>query len=349
MPRLRLKDIAISRLPGVIGKCAGDSASIASFVNSAQRRLLMCKEAGEESWWGTWAEVQFSGISSRTPYITTPVEVARIEKLDICGLPTPVYNQFYEYLDFGNGRMPKMCNDSRWNWWSPEAYTRNNAITFAEPTVSQFYLAAYSTNSDDVASSRRILFQGLDANGMKIYSQDGSRGEYVTLASPFAQTNNLFTTITGIQKDVTVGEVQIFQVDSAGNQTQISVMQPSETVAGYRRYYLHSLPPNCCAIPGAPVNLTATAIVKLELIPAVLESDYLLIQNLEALIEECIAVRMSEMDSESSQKLAMIHHVNAVRLLNAEIGHYLGTQEPAVNFAPFGSARLERQSIGLLL
>jgi hypothetical protein len=127
-------------------------------------------------------------------------------------------------------------------------------------------------------------------------------------------------------------------------------MEPGETVAGYRRYYLHGLPDTCCTCTGTGTTgttLRVTAIVKLEPIPATTDTDYLVLQNKEALIEECQAVRFSEMDSQEAQQLAVIHHLNAVRYLNGELTHYFGNDKPAVMFAPFGTARLERLNIAM--
>ena len=99
MQRLRLIDCRLSRLPSVVGLCQADIPGIAQFVNSAQRRLLMCKEAGDEGWWGTFAEISFLA-NRHHPYITLPREIARIEAMSVCDRPVPVNNQFFEYLEF---------------------------------------------------------------------------------------------------------------------------------------------------------------------------------------------------------------------------------------------------------
>ena len=152
---------------------------------------------------------------------------------------------------------------------------------------------------------------------------------------------------------MTEGPVQIFQVDpTTGSMTLLLTMEPTETVAGYRRYYLHNLPRNCCQIPPntvPPLPVRVTAIAKLELLPVIADSDYLLIQNLEAMIEECQSMRMSNMDNVTAQQLATVHHINAIRLLGAELVHYMGKNNPAVSFSPFGSAKLERQKIGQMI
>lgn len=352
MPRLRFIDYRNSRAPKVLGFCNDDRRNLADYANSAQRRLIFAREAGDEGWWGTWAEIAFSNVSRTRPYITCPRSVARLEKLNVCTRPVPIQNQFYEYLDFGNGRLPKRCQrQAGWCSCNTQCLTRNNVISFADQTVSPCYIRAYTTNVSDTSGNYHVLIQGLDEGDNVVKSQVVEQivdGEYLTLASPFVQSTNKFNRLTGFQKDPTIGDIQFFQVDpDTGDETLLLIMEAGETVSGYRRYYINSLPANCCGTSGPVQDVTVTAIAKMELIPVSVDTDYLLIQNLEALIEESISLRMSEMDNANAQQLAAIHHVNAVRMLNSEITHYLGKQIPAVNFAPFGSARLECQKIGI--
>src|SRR3989442_316999 len=111
--RLRGYDFRLSRAPGLLGLCESDTVSVFAALNTAQRQLLLCKEAGDEGWFGTWAEMAFS-ISRTSPYLTTPREVARLELATVCNRPVPIQNQFYEYLDFGNGRLPKLRAKTCW-------------------------------------------------------------------------------------------------------------------------------------------------------------------------------------------------------------------------------------------
>lgn len=351
MQRLRLYDCRNSRLPSLIGSCTADTPGIANYVNAAQRRLLMCREAGDEGWWGTWAEVAFNAVARNQPYITLPREIARAEKIDVCQHPVPIQNQFYEYLDFGNGRMPKRHQD---NFGVKQSYTRNNVPTFIDLWPPPQILRIFATDPTDIGASRRVLLQGTDPTGNTIYSQDGLNqvtGIFVTVGSPFSDSPVQFSAITGIQKDVTSGPIQIFQVDPAtGAQVLLLTMEPSETTASYRRYYFDNLPCNCCHNPNIGVQpLQVTAIVKLDLIPVVTDTDYTLIQNLEAITEECSSIRYSEMDTETGKKMAADRHTQAVRMLQGELVHYLGKTNAAVNFSPFGTARLNRQRVGIMI
>lgn len=352
MPRLRLYDVRNSRAAQAVGLCQGNIADIAQQVNDAQQRLLFCREAGDEGWWGSWAEMAFL-VNSANPYITTPREVARIEMMTLCNRPIQIRNAFYEYLTFGNGKMPKTrpwcdCTDF------PQTYTRNNSVTFADLTSPPQMLAVELTDPAD--ADKRVLLQGWNNLDVPIHSQDVLQeveGVYVVLALSRTICTNpdgsvvLFNKITGIQKDLTNGQVKIWQVDpTTGAAALLLTMEPSETVAGYRRYFLNPVPKNCCDVTSTGTTLTVSALVKLELIPVMADPDYLLIGNLQAIIEEMQSLRYSTMDTASSKQMEQIKHHQAVSYLNGEIVHYQGRDKPSFTFRPYGSARLDRQRIG---
>jgi hypothetical protein len=280
--------------------------------------------------------------------------VARVEAFTVCDRPVSVQNQFYEYLQFGNGRLPRSWPSRLCGFGERSAYARNNVPTFTDLSNAPQIIRIFTTDPADVASRRRILLQGTDNNGVVITSLDGSvqvQGQWVQFESPFASAPMQFNTITGIQKDVTNGQIQVFQVDpTSGEQVLLLTMEPGETTASYRRYYLNALPPNCCRDGSGTSESFAniTALVKLELIPVVVDTDYCLIQNLEALIEECQAVRYSEMDSGTAAQMEAKCHARAIGHLNGELAHYLGVNQVATSFKPFGSASLERVRIGMI-
>ncbi len=329
----------------MLGLCADDIPRIAQAVNTAQRRLLFAKEAGDESWYGTWSEISFTA-SSTSPYVTLPRDVARLEHVAVCDCPAPVNNQFYEYLQFGNGRMPKSylsCGQML------QGYSRNNAVTFHDLASTPQYISVYPTAAED--AGKRVLLQGTDLNGNIVYSRDVLQkvtGVFVSLSYPFISTPFAFGSITGIQKDVTAGPVLFFQVDaSTGEQSLLHTMEPSETTANYRRYYFGPLPNSCCC--GVDGQVQIRAIAKMELIPVAVDTDYTLIQNVEAIIEEAASARYSTIDTLSAKQMAAERHKQAIDLLNGELTHYLGQESPAIVFAPFGSARLEHRMIGNLI
>jgi hypothetical protein len=357
--RLRLYDLRLSDLPTVSGLCQADVNGVASVVNSVQRRLIYGVQVSEEGWAGTFAEVAFN-VNPCSPYITTPRGISRLEAINVCRRPVALRNQFYEYLRFGNGRMPKLCcNPQLGNFRGGclEVYSRNNAVTFVDPPTTPFLLRIYPANPDDATANSRVLIQGVDLNGNTIYSQDGTNqitGEFVTLESPFVQFTSQLNQITGIQKDITVGNLQFKSVNpDTGEETLLLTMEPGEQTAWYRRYYLNRLPPSCCPEPITPTTtVQVTAIAKLELIPVVVDTDYTLITGqagIEAMIEEAQAMKYSRIDEASAKLMAREHHANAIKILNSQLTDLYGIENNAIEVAIFGSARLARQSIGTMI
>lgn len=330
-----------------MGLCQANIPEIADYANAIQETLLYDKAAGEESWNGTWAEVQFN-VSQSQPFFTAPRDIARIESAVVCNKPVPLNNQFFEYLQFGNGRLATDRCDK------PDLlqiYARNNAITFTDLTNTPQYVRAYMTDATDIA--KRVLVQGLDSNNNTIYSLDNTvmvSGVFLALEAPFITSTITFNRLTGIQKDVTSGRVEIYQVDpTTGDEVLLLTMEPSETTASYRRYYFSNLPCSCCAPPGATEGtVQVRAIAKMDLVPMSVDTDYCLLQSKEAFIEEARALTLSESDSASAQAQAAVHHLRAIRLLIGENGHFQGVHEPALGFNPFGSAHLDRVNIGMI-
>lgn len=370
MRRLTLGQFRLSRGPQSLGIAPEDVNGCAQILNAAQERLLYAKEQGDEGWNGCWAEMVFA-VDSQKPYLTLPRGVARLESIDVCGRPTPLYNQFYEYLEFGNGRMPKQ---DRWRSLTARGflsagYARNNAVLMNDLMDSPQQIMVKACNVSDYQPTntglpKRVLVQGLDEKSMPVWTQDGPNtveGEFVTLAAG-ATTTHEFSFISGIQKDVTSGPVQIFQSDPYwGSLELLSHMEPTETTASYRRYYLNGLPCGCCRfdrlwVPsqktGCPCKprqfVLITALAKLDLIPVIGDTDYTVIQNLEALIAECQSVRYSEMDSAVAMQKSAERHLAAVRLLIGELSHYQGKNTPSIDFRPFGSASLNRVNINMM-
>lgn len=358
--RLRLWDLLNkTRFPQALGFCESDVTRVADGANSCQERLLTCVEAGDTGWWGGYAEIAIN-VSQSDPRIVLPRGVARLIKLDACDKPIRIQNQFYEYLNFGSGHWPKLsCNNTAnvCHMRPFEAFRRNMAATFVDIGRTGKGLQINSDSSDD---GKRVLVGCHDANGQIITTTNGRdnlNGILVTLQAPFvvmtlpAGTVPIeISSIDGLQKDITNSPVTFYEIDLTTSITKlISRMEPGEQVAAYSVYFLHALPKNCCNPPqGQPDLVQVLAMAKLDLIPCRAPTDYLLIQHTEALICEAQSMRLGDMDSASGKQQANERHKQAVRYLQGQLVHYEGKEQPAINFAPFGSARLTRQKIGQL-
>lgn len=330
MNRTTFSQFRQSRIPHALGVNPGDWPQLASYANEAIQRLII--EGGDEGFWGTWAKMAFN-VTRLIPYITTPRAVARLINADVNRCPVQIHNEFFEFLDFTTGlRDTSVVNCNL------EIYERGWVPTFADLVPGNKRLRVYATDARDY--NLRVLVQGQDDNAETIRSTDRSvdlEGIYLTLASPFVDLPFNISSITGLQKDVTVGDVKIFELDTVtGNQRLLVIMEPSEETAMYRRYYVAGL-------PQTPPISQVVAMAKLDHLPVRVDTDYLLIGNLPALKEECLALRMREMDHPNAIQMANEHHINALRLLRHELDHHLGIQRPSISRKIFGSDRLRPQ------
>ncbi len=330
----------MSRGPTCVGICQSDSAGCAAVVNSALQRLTFAKESGDTGWWTNWAEMVFNVQSDG--YLTTPREVARLERMTVCNREVPIQNQFYVYLQFGIGKQPqRFCNFL-------QTYERGIVPTFSD-FVAGNKLRVYLTDATD--AGKRVLIQGTDANDAVIYSLDSLTqvtGEFLVLEAPFVEAPMILNSLTGIEKDITNGPVKFYETNpTTGDIRLILTMEPGEKVAAYRRYFINGLPTRCCNPCDSPLRVTAIA--KLDYVPVQVDTDYLVpVQNLEAITEEAQSIRYSTMDTPAAAGLADKHHRDAIRILNGELIHFQGKDKPAIEFKPFGSASLRRAQVGIL-
>lgn len=336
-----------SGLPEAIQLCAADRMRVAAAVNEAQERLISDPLAPDEGWYGGWATMLFNvNVVNHSATIVTPREVARLIVMDICKRPRFIRNGFYEYLMFGTGAQPRGCNSLCCQ--TQQAFDRPNVVTLAPfPTSAPQFITLYPSDVADVG--KRMIIQGLDQNGKQVLGTDpvtglATIGEAISLALPFSTTVNQYQQVQGFIKDQTKGPVTIFAVDpSTHSQTQISAMEVNETTASYREYFLNGLPDHCCNGPNGIVQVQAQA--RLDFIPVVNDTDYLLIQSLPALIEEVQSNRYSRMDAASAPSLEAKHHSRAIALLNGQLDLYQGKERTAISVPIFGSNKLRPQPV----
>lgn len=347
MLRPTFSQLINSDFPEVLGLKANNRPAIASAANTVQQRLIMDPLQPDEGWFGTWVTMLFNltPLGNKTALIRTPGDIARLIVLDICNRPRFIRNAFYEYLQFGTGHRPKGCSSFQCD--TTQVYDRPNVPTLVPfPSAAPTRIRIYPTDPADVG--KRVVFQGPDQNGIPVLGTDlqtaaSDVGEKIILQQPFSTSLNSFQDCTGIIKDVTKGRVTFYTVDSTGAQTLLSSMEPNETTASYRQYLFAGLPNNCCNIPGGPLQVFAQA--KLDFVPVVADTDYLIIPNIPALIEEGQAYRYSKMDTQAAAGLQAKHHRDAIALLVGQIDHIEGKVRTSVGVPLFGSQPLRRQPV----
>jgi hypothetical protein len=348
--RRRLLDFRKSATPALLGSCGADGPRLCEMLNTSTERLIYA--GGETGWLGGWYKTAFS-VTRANPYVTTGREIARIVNFDVCSYPVKTQNEFYEFLEAGVGLQPQTACDTPCQT-TITAYERGFYPSMVDiPTSSTFRLRVYAKDTQDYG--KRVLCSGTDTNDVIIRNTDTTahsttqvQGEFLTLGTPFTDSIAVFKTLTGVQKDITFRDVDLYAVDTAtGAETKLSTYAANETVPSYRRYFFNNLPLNCCCSNTG--TITVTAMAKLEFIPVTTDTDFLLIGNLPALEEECLSTHYGRMDNPTSLQMAALKHKNAITLLNKELDHYFGRMRPAINQPLWGTARLSYKNIGSMV
>lgn len=341
--RTTFSDFRQSRIPQSILLCAADIPRLLSYCNEATERLL--RAGGDTGWWGGWYRTAFTVADDGT--ITLPREVARVANVSVCDTPIRIQNEWYEFLEAGVGPQQDLtgCTDQ---CGLLQMFDRGTTATQVDIASSNKKVRVFVTDARDIG--KRILVKGLDNNQRTIRSSSGSidsDGEYITFASPFADSISVFTSIVGVTKDYTYGDVLLYEVDiDTGAQVLLAIYGPTEINPSYRRYYINNLPTTCCS---GSENVIVVGMAKIEFVPVTQDTDFLPIGNIPALKQECMAIWNEEKDSLKARELALVQHSAAIRLLQQELVHYLGRQRPAVNLPIFGTAKLENHGIGTLV
>lgn len=340
--RITYNTVRTSRIPAALGLCATDEPRIMSYINEAQQRLI--NAGGETGWYGGWYRTQFA--VSDDYEISLDRYIARVINVAVCESPVAIENAFYEFVEAGVGPQSDSLCCGDFSCATLQLLDRGSHPTQVPISGANKRLRVYASDARDYG--KRVLFSGKDDNGRIIRTLDFGNdynGAFVTLATPFVDTVPVFSEVTGIQKDLTVGDVLVYEFDIiTGDENLIALLDARDQVPSFRRYFVNNLSGNCCT-----TTPTVEGIAKLEYVPVERVTDYLVIGNIPALKEECESIRYSEMDNPASLQMAEVKHRRAIRLLQDELTHYMGKTKPAVNLNFFGTARLENQSIGVLI
>lgn len=312
--RRTLADLRASRIPNRLGVCATDPR-VLQWANSAMERLITLGH-----WWGTCQRML---ICATDGCITMPREVATLEAVAICNRPVPIHDFWFEFLENGGGiRTTNSC-------WR-EANYRGRFPTFNSIIGLNKKLNFVCDVPDDIG--KQVLALGYDQNLNWIRTQQNgvwSDGELIAYAQG-AGTNsvNLFSSVTDLQIPATMaGQSWLYEYDTTAlTQRLIGHYQAGETRPAYGRYFFPSI--NSSVAAQSPCGtIPIEAMAKLEFIPLVNDTDYLIIGNLPALEEMMVALMRAEdqTDSVSANTILATATTTARGILDAELDHYLGS------------------------
>lgn len=318
-------DVKNSRIPAHLGLCPTDTR-LAQYVNEAQQRILP-----EGKWWGTTPRFN---ICATNGCITLPPQIATIERVNICGMPVPIRDFWWEFLDNGPGSASGSCTTGNTTpsqfCGMADAIMRGTYPSFQDITGTGKKLKFVCDLLSDVGKTVRAL--GYDTNGNWIRTlQSGvyADGEIIAFAqSAGTVSTNTFSIVTDLQfVEDRDGQVWMYDYEPVGDtQVLIGKYEYFEKRPAYARYYFPQILARLDSTTGACTSTKVEIVGKLEFIPVKNDEDYLIIANIPALKEMCKAIVDGENEPDSLKRVAILATglAAAKAILDAELSHYYG-------------------------
>lgn len=262
---------------------------------------------------GLWAKSEFvAEISAPNGYITLPRRAAALLGLRVSNQsPRRIFALAHEFNEVGPGAQEF-------------DRTMNSVVEMSEVCVhtdltepATVYLAVAA---NDVGIGGQAVLRGYDADGKRLYSEDGSEGVRVTLASG----NNNFPGTISVIESLTLPLMSKPCTLRSGS-TELGYYEPGETDPSYRRYKVGAIPANC----------TIHALCSRRHVDLVNEDDLVFPNNVGALKHGLIALRLEDASDLDS---SIAHFDQAYALLNAELRRLRGKARviPSFNYGSPG-------------
>lgn len=316
---------------GPVGRSCGIATTSPNFVNIVNDAVRQLMERG--NWYGS---LQPMGLNVTTvnnvPTVICPREVQSIMAIRPSNCPywTPIrnVNLWYEYLPWNDG-MYDWLNSCRGRGYE-RAVESIGYVTVQNQFASPNYIRVTSSIPlPDVGQT--ITFVGTDQNGAPLT-------QTITLANPYASSYpQLWGNVVRVSKSLTAGYVNCQQDDNNGNLLPLAVYQPSETSPQYivLKLLMFLYPPP-----------TVQALVRLSFVPALNDTDLVLIESQDAIRDMVLSIRKKEA---GDYQAAATLESSAMRELNHQMRTRFPNEQFQVSFLPFGNdPALRSQHLGMI-
>jgi hypothetical protein len=342
---LTFGELKVSRIKKIAG-CCPDSDDFRELCSDAVRQLLT-----RGNFFGS---VQAIEACIYNECVVWPREVGTPLALNTCGQYVPLSNNWFRFVPVGPGGLQR----DGWGWDGCNVCGNINggdngiAVVFNNVPCGQGrYIRAYPSVLADIGKTITIF--GIDTNGQTIRTKDADgiwqEGVTLTLAKPFVSTPFQVREITRVLKEVTQGVVRLYQYDASADLLHdCAVYQPTEISPDYRTTKISNLNQfkQKCGSQVCNGLKSLRALVKLQHVPIEVDSDLVLIDNIDALALAIQAAKQSDgYDSDGSEKLM----ARAVHELNLQLRDKFPIEQTTISINPFGVALPNRHSIGTII
>ena len=326
---LTLGQVKNSEVADVSGVNAQDP-QFARYVNQAVRQLA---ELGD--WWGTVEALV--GLSYRGNMVW-PSGVESVLAINAGHRNVRVANHWYEFIPFA-GSMAELFHSHRLHNRRESVVRFSGTISVFNPPTPANPFSVQVTADNVVDYGNTVTIYGQDSNGLEVVTTraDGStqRGVQLTLAAATTFTTQIFSSISAVVKDTTVGIVRLW-VYSATSPLAVPVAAylGQETSPAY-------LFSTLSASHGIGHLFPIEALVKLTPLDATQDADPILIKNISAIKSMVQSIRTRESgDDESADK----QEQTAIRRLNMQLNSRFPDEQFVGENNTFGDVDMHRRT-----
>jgi hypothetical protein len=312
-----------------VGNIAGVNVQDPQFIDYVNEGVQILMDLG--NWWAT--VVSMKGLVAGG-CMTWPLKIDAVLAIDLNHRAEKVANYWYSFVPM-NGRFAGLISSP--DFYSAWGRGRNgqNAVEFsgtqpmfAGPTPQDCFQIQV-TAANPVDYGKKVTIYGLDINGAEVFSNqfDGTqnavvsqRGVQLTLAGAATFTTEVFSVVTAVTKDVTVGHVMAWKY-VGGTVALAGTWRGSQTAPEF----LFS------RIAGAEHNRIyhMDALVKIGYEPVTQDSDILSLGNEAALKSIVQSIRAREAgDGAKGDELEK----TAIRRLNMELSNRFPDEQFVVDY-----------------
>lgn len=321
-----IRNSAVARISGV----SANGDDFIQLVNEATRRLL---KRGD--WDGTIVPM-FTCISYGS-CVVWPRYVGQIRQLNTCNKQhVPIKNVWWDFLPYDRSLA---WNSNEWWGWRGGAASMVNqgrSAVFQDIMGEGRTIRAYPESSLD--TGKTITIFGEDNNGQRLMTRGvgpWKDGITLSLKAPYVETPSYVRRIDRVLKDLTTGPVRLYAWNSTNSVLEdVAYYEPSETNPSYIRSNLNL---GCAGGRGcdgtASNNKGVVALVKLQYVPVLVDTDLVLIDNIQALKFMIQSIRCEEAQDLTNARAFL---VNAVDELNQDLKDANPDTQIPVDFGSMG-------------
>lgn len=332
---LTLGEARNSALRNIAGACS-NSPEFLSLLNEATRRLMR-----RGDWDGTVVRIQ---VCAYRGCIVFPRYVGKVRKVNVCGTPISMRNLWWDFLSFDPKGSNVQCSTTGCG-------VEQNMVYYGKtPTFDSVWgdgrlIRAYARCQADYG--KQITIFGVDNNNQPLMHRDVNNvwqnGIIITLGSPFGSTSEFVRRIDRVLKDVTECPVDMFAYYAATDSLEpCAYYEPGETNPEYERYQLRI--PQCCGVTGEVTdcgkNYSIQAVVKLRFVEAAVDTDLVLIENIDSLKDMMQSIKFKEA---GDSKTAAEYEAAAIRELNLDLADQNNEDNMSVSHEVFRGAGIGAQ------